>query len=161
MPRFNPKTTKQNAAIFGLGSKRGLAHDDLRDLCSDVTKGRTDQISKISFEEANEMIHQLGGRPFPAFAGSRRTQNYHRQKAGIESIVTKQHLAKMEKEWFAKPTRTAVGLREFCNRMLKDANGNPLDKPRTTKECNKVIEGIKAMNRRDNIFQFPKGKEAA
>lgn len=152
------KTPAQNRAIFGLGAKRSCTHEDLRDLAFDVTGGRTDALSKLTFDEANGMIERLGGRPFTRQFNSRRTENYHKQKAGVETIVTTEHLEKLSKVWFAKAHRTAEGLEALCQRI------NKTPKPRTTKECSKVIEAIKSMNKREQTFSaFKKDddKEAA
>ena len=154
MPKFNPRTLKQNSAIWSLANKRGLSNEELQNKAYEVTK-RTKHLSKLSFDEANKLIKELGGRPFPSFTRSRRP------KVGTPQPVTEEHLRKMESLWFAKSHRTAVGLRTLCNRMLKDADGNPLDRPTTAHECNKVIEAIKAMNKRDNIFQFNKPTKEA
>ncbi|MBS1793378.1 MAG: hypothetical protein JSS81_05965 [Acidobacteria bacterium] len=151
------KTTAQNRAIFGLGAKLGCGKEELRELAYDVTGGRTDALSKLTFDEANGMIQRLGGRPFTKTFNSRRTENYHRQKAGVETIVTTEHLEKLSKLWFAKPHRTAEGLEALCQRI------NKTPKPRTAKECSRVIEAIKSMNKRDQTFSaFKKDdKEAA
>jgi hypothetical protein len=87
MPTIQPKSLKQNKALFGLATKRGLSHDDLRDLAAEVSGGRVDHVSLVSFEEANEMIHRLGGDPFDSSRTPRRTVNYRRQQAGVPQIA--------------------------------------------------------------------------
>lgn len=150
-----PKTLQQNRAIFGLGQKRGCAHEDLRELAFDVTNGRTDSIKELNFDEANGMILRLGGRVFTPQFGSKRTEQHHRQRAGISQIATAKHL-KLMKDLAAKRNMTEDGLERLCRRML--------DKPapRTTSDTNKIIEAIKAMNKRDATFgAFNKDKKEA
>lgn len=151
------KNLAQNKAIFGLGARLKCSHDDLRELAFDVTGGRTDSIKDLTFDEANGMIRRLGGRAFnpPNQFNSRRTENYHKQKAGIKTIVTAEHLQKLNDVWFAKPHRTAEGLEAMCLRTIK------VCPPRTAQECSKVIEGIKAMNSRERRFGAFEKKEVA
>lgn len=158
MPSKLMKTPAQNKAIFGLGAKLGCGHEELRELAFDVTNGRTDSLKALTFDEANGMIRRLGGRAFskPNEFRSKRSQQYDKQKTGVETIVTIQHLEKLRRIWFAKPHRTEDGLKAMCQRVIK------LDKPRTTKECNKVIEAVKSMNTRERLFGTEKQeKEAA
>lgn len=157
MPKQLTKTLAQNKAIFGLASKMHCGREDLAELVFDVTGGRTEHISKLTFDEANGVIVRLGGRAFTPQFNSKRTEQYHRQKAGVEQIVSQAHLAKLNQIWSAKPDRTNEGLTQLCQRVIKS------DRPRTTKDCNKIIEAIKSMNQRNRAFgAFQKDeKEAA
>ena len=154
MPNFQPKTLQQNRAIFGLGVKRGCAHEDLRELAFDVTKGRTDQISKLSFSEANGMIERLGGRAFTPQFGSKRTQQHHHQKAVVITIVSTDQKGKIEKLLRGRNIG-ADGYKSLCLRMLNHTE------PHTTMEASKIIEALKAMNKRDQTFGAFKKSEAA
>lgn len=136
------KTTAQIKAIFGLGAKMRCSHDDLRELAFDVTDGRTNSLRKLTFAEANGMIRRLGGRVFDQPFGSRRTENHHKQQAGIKTVVTADHRAKLEKLRLGRGI-TVDGLTRMCLRMIK------AERPRTAQECNKIIEALKAMNARD------------
>lgn len=139
------KTPAQNKAIFGLGAKMKCAHEDLRELAFDVTRGRTDSIKQLTFDEANGVIKRLGGRPFTKEFKPRRTEQYHRQEAGVKKLVTAAHLDHLT--ILARECgMTQEGLESLCKRMIK------VKKPRTSSECNKVIEAIKAMNARDRTF---------
>jgi hypothetical protein len=149
MAKFQPKTNKQLRAIFGLAKNVNCGKEDLEELASDVSNGRVDRLSMLSFGEANAMIHRLGGN---AFAGStpRRTVNYHRQQAGVQQIAQASHLQLM-RDLAAKRGISDEGLERLCRRMLK----HPA--PRTTDETNKIVEALKAMIARD----ARKAKEAA
>lgn len=135
-----PKTPAQNKAIWALASKRGFAEEDLRDLCEQEFGSRS--ISKLTFDKANHLISKLGGNPFPTAELSRRGVQYHRQKAGVEQLPSQTHISLM---WKLARERgmTDDGLASLCWKMLGHS------KPRTTKETSKVIEALKAMNKRD------------
>lgn len=150
MPR--PKTNQQTKAIFKLAKKRGIEMDDdtRADFAVTVSKGRTDRISLLTFDEANDLIRHLGGEPVLSSATPRRTVNYHRQQAGVQQIAQKEHLDLMYR-LADRRNMTIAGLTSLANKIIKHFP------PRTTTETNKVIEAIKAMNRRD----ARRAKEAA
>jgi galactokinase len=159
MPKTAMKTKAQNSAIFGLGARLKCSHEDLRELAFDVTNGRTDQISELTFDEANGMISRLGGRPFvknPQF-DSKRAEQHRKQEAGVETIATGTHKDFM-RSLARKRGMDAAGLGDLSAKVNKG-----LREPRTSKEVNRVVEAIKAMNRRDRTFNaFKKDeKEAA
>ena len=143
MPKFQPRSIKQNNVIFGLASKHGVDHESLRDLAAEVSDGRVDRLSMLSFEEANRMIHRLGGDPFAGNGSPRRTVNYQRQQAGVQQIAQPAQLSLM-RDLAAGRGWSEETLNKFCRRMLK---GRSL--PRTTAETNKIVEALKAMNARD------------
>lgn len=141
MTKPKPKTHAQLQRIFGLGHKWGFGKEDLEELCWEISDGKIERLSFLTFDLANAMIERLGGEPFSAV--SRRTVNYRRQQAGISQIATKQQLRFLD-ELAEKRGISETGLERLCRRMLA---GRP--RPRTTIEANKIIEAIKAMNRRD------------
>jgi hypothetical protein len=147
MPKFQPRTIKQNNAIFGLAAKHGVDHESLRDLAAEVSDGRVDRMGQISFDEANKIIHRLGGDPFQT-GPARRTVNYQRQQAGVDQIAQPVHLKKMQ-DLAAGRGIGDEGLERLCQRMIH------APRPRTSAETNKIIEALKAMNARDHA------KEAA
>lgn len=149
MPKFQPRTIKQNNAIFGLAAKHGLDHESLRDLAAEISDGRVDRLGQISFDEANKIIHRLGGEPFRS-SQSRRTTNYQRQQAGVDQIAQPAQLRLMIKLAQGRNWSDET-LEKFCLRLIKSP------RPRTTAETNKIIEALKAMNRRDKVA----AKEAA
>lgn len=151
MPKF--RTNAQNSLMFGLAAKAGVSHDDLRDWTAEITAGRTEHTSELYYSEAVEIIDRLQ-KLFNPDQTPRRTVNYRRQKTGVEQIVTPDHLQKMVDLWFAKKERTSSGLESLCLRVIK------LEKPRTAKECSKVIEAIKAMNSRERALGAFAEKEA-
>lgn len=158
MPKPKPKTTDQLRAIFGLGKKLHCTKEDLEDLASDVTSGRVGRLSTLSFDDANAMIHRLGGEPFdPVGPTPRRTVNHRRQKAGIRQIETVKHLNLID-ELARLRNMSPAGLEKLCRRMIKKS------RPTTTEDGNKIVEALKAMNRRDGLHPKPiirSSKEAA
>ncbi|KAK0039534.1 DUF1018 domain-containing protein [Biomphalaria pfeifferi] len=158
MPRPNNKirTLAQNKLMHGYAAKCGLSHDDLRDYASEISNGRTDHTSELYTHEAAEIIDRLQKIAEPQKT-PRRTIQYRRRNAGVDQIVTADQLNLLNNLWFAKEGRTANGLEMLCNRIIKR------EKPRTTKECNKVIEAVKSMNNRHSALGFleKNDKEAA
>lgn len=140
-----PKTNEQLRAIFGLGKDRGFAKEDLEELAADQTGGQVKRLSLLSFDQANAMIKHLGGDPFPANGVQvpRRTENHRKQKAGVITMASPAHLAKMD-DLAAKRGMKPEQLQRLCLRMLKTK------RPTTAIGCNKVIEAIKSMNQRDS-----------
>ncbi|HQU84841.1 MAG TPA: hypothetical protein PKY59_17010 [Pyrinomonadaceae bacterium] len=149
------RTSAQNKLMHGYTAKCGLSKDDLRDYAAEVSNGRTDHTSELYVEEAAQIIDRLQKIAEPKKDVSIRTVQYRRQTAGVEQIVTVAHLTKLKNLWFKKSERTAEGLEKLCNRIIKHS------KPRTTKECNKVIEAIKQMNSPERAAKAKARKEAA
>lgn len=150
------KTYEQLRRIFGLAKPLNCGKGDLEELAWEASAGRVDRLSLLSFDEADAIIVRLGGEPFLS-AAPRRTVNYRRQKAGVPQIAQPAHL-KLMRDLAAKRGIGDDGLARMCRRMLK---GN--SRPRTTAETNKIIEALKAMNKRDrrNAGSQPAKKEAA
>lgn len=147
--------------MHGLAAQRGMGRDGLHQLAAEVTGGRTESTSQLSFDEANDVIERLGGEPLPASAPlSQRSQQLRRQKAGVKQIVSAAQLDLMLTLWRVRPGRTAEGLKTLCRRVNRG-----IDSPRTTEECNRLIEAIKSMNKRGGNPTGRKGapltKEAA
>lgn len=145
MSSFTPKTTEQLRAIFGLGKNLGCEKSDLEELAADITGGRVERLSLLSFDEANAMISRLGGEPFNPSSSSpvpRRTANYRKQRDGIVTMATPKALALMD-DLAAKRNMSPEGLERMCMRMFKSK------RPRTATACNAVIEALKSMNARD------------
>lgn len=153
MPKFQPKTNKQLRAIFGLAKPLNCGEEDLRTLAAEISNNRIERLSQLSFAEANAMIKRLGGDGFTGNGQPRRTVNYHRQQAGVVQIAQPKHI-KLMNDLAASRNMTPDGLQRLCRRMLK---GNSA--PRTTDETNKIIEALKAMNRRD--YQKAAAKQEA
>ncbi|QQS33519.1 MAG: hypothetical protein IPM50_02745 [Acidobacteriota bacterium] len=139
MPK--PKTAAQIRRMFGLAKPLGCAKEDIEDLAFDVTNGRTSSLAELTFAEANGVIVRLGGEAFADNYIPRRTQNHHKQVAGIPTIASAAHLQYLDDIWFTAPHRTAEGLASICRRTIK------ADRPRTAQECNKIVEAVKRMNR--------------
>lgn len=155
--KFKPRTKAQNTMIHAIAAKLGLDKDSLHELAFDVSGKRTERTSELSVDEAAKLINrlQMWANPHALENKSTRTMQYRRQQAGVARIVTPEHIDKMRSLWFAKPGRTESGLESLTLRQIK------LEKPRTTKQCNSVIEAIKAMNLREGIFEGFKKMEAA
>lgn len=139
-----PKTHIQLQRIFGLAKRLDITKDDLEALAAEVTGGRCERLSLLSFEQANAVITRLGGdavadlSPVPA-----RTLRYRRKKAGVVQIAGSSQIALID-DLAAKRNISADGLERLCRRMLK---GSP--RPRTSIDANKIIEALKAMIARD------------
>ena len=140
MPKM--KTVAQNKRIFGLKRELRLEHEDLREIAFLVSDGRVERISELRYTEADLIIKTLESKLPKSNEPSRRTVNYHKQKAGIETLVTPTMLDLMRTLWRKVEGRTDEGLEALTLRIIK------VTKPRTTKECSKVIEAIKSMNSR-------------
>lgn len=155
--KFKQRTKAQNTMIHAIAGKLGLPKEDIAELAFDISGNRTEHTSELSVDEAAKLINrlQMWANPQAVKSPSRRTIQYRRQQAGIKQAVTPEHIDKMRRLWFAKPGRTESGLESLTLRQIK------LEKPRTTKECNSVIEAIKAMNLREGIFEGFKKMEAA
>lgn len=138
MPHAKEKTNAQLGRIFGLAKLLNSGKEDLEEMAGK-------RLSTLSFDEANVMIERLGGEPLPASAAlSSRSQQLRRQKAGVKQIVSQAQLKKMERLWFfADSLRTVTGLKALCARVNRGVAW-----PRTTEQCNRVIEAIKSMNQR-------------
>jgi len=143
------RTTAQNSMMFALAAKAGVTHEDLREWVFDLTGGRTEHTSELYHDEAIKIIDRLDAIANPhkeKQKWSPRTVQRRRHEAGVPQIVTVEHLAKMNALWFKVEGRTKSELESLCIRSIK------VEKPRTTKECNSIIEAIKAMNIRENAL---------
>lgn len=137
------KTKSQIKAIFGLARQRGLDDVELHDIVRNVT--RLTSIRALSRKQADNVISALGGTPLigsPREGRSQRRTQQIKKAAGSKSVATKAQLDKMH-ELATGRGIGADGLARLCLRM------NRRDEPITTKECNRVIEALKAMNARD------------
>lgn len=144
--KFQPKTNFQLRRIFGLAKQKGIPfeEEDQCEAAATISRGRVERLSLLSFDEANALIVQLGGEAMSFKFTPRRTRNYRNQQAGIQTIATAAHLQKMEDLWFAFPHRTPNGLTQICLNTIKQ------ERPRTADECNKIVEAVKSMNKREN-----------
>ena len=135
------KNSGQVRAIFGSAKAAGIdPGDELRDIVEDVTK-RTRSISALSYSEAERVIQRLKGKTYVP----RRTMQYRHRKAGIKQLVQQSQLDLIaelasQRNWSPKT------LADFCMRQCKR------NKPLTTDEANKVIEALKAMNKREGLW---------
>lgn len=137
---YRQKTTGQVRAIYAEAAKRGIDQETLRDMVADVTK-RTRSVKALSFTEAQRLIQRLKGNSFVPL----RTLQYRRQRAGIPQLVRPEQLTLIadlasQREWDVE------ALAKFCKRQCKR------EVPRTTQDANKVIEALKAMNRREGLW---------
>jgi hypothetical protein len=142
MSQPKPKTHGQLQRIFGLAKPLNCGKEDLEELAFEISEGRVERLSLLSFDEANAMIGHLGGEPFGEL--SPRTVRHRRQQAGVPTIATNKQLRFL----YDLADRRGIsddGLERLCRRMIQKP------KPRTTADANKIIEAIKAMNRRDEL----------
>lgn len=168
-----PKTTNQLRTIFGEARRRGLDNDTLHELVADVlistgrgssarcfgggtagstrtgtvaadanaTATRAVSIAALTYSQAEAVIERLKGRSFVP----RRTMQHRRAKSGVVQLITDEQrelIAKLATQRNWKPET----LQNFC---IRQCGHLPL---RTTDDANKVIEALKAMNRREGLW---------
>ncbi|MBX7170175.1 MAG: hypothetical protein K1X72_04405 [Pyrinomonadaceae bacterium] len=158
MPKSKVKKKKtleqlQHGAMWDL-VKRNMTEDQFRDWIFTLTNGESESSAALTFEMKNHVITQLGGTAFTRPSKSRRTMQHERQKNGVETLVTPTMMDLMRSRWRMVEGRTDEGLEQLSLNIIK------VKKPRTTKECSKVIEAIKSMNSREISKQKAK-QEAA
>lgn len=134
------KSTAQVRAIFGEARRCGLDSDALHELVAGLVPG-TGSIKSLTFTQAEAVIEKLKGSSFVP----RRTLQWRRKKSGVTQVVQKSQLQLIaelasQRNWSSETTVN------FCRRQ---AGHYPL---RTTQDANKVIEALKAMNKRDNLW---------
>lgn len=140
-----PKSPAQVRRIFGLARSRGLDAQELRAVVVEVTKRDVPLdktgVGSLNFTESDAVIVRLGGEPL----AKRRTIQHRRAKAGVSQLVRPAQLELIAK--LASQRRWgAEALRNFCARQCGHF---PL---RTSKDANKVIEALKAMNEREGLW---------
>lgn len=129
------KSTQQVRCIFGLAKQKGLDSDELHALVEEVT-GQS-SIRALSFAQADSVIERLGGEAF----ASRRTVQHRRQRAGVRQIAQASHLQLM----YDLARRRSMGDEGLASMAARMHVPFP---PRTTADTNKLVEALKAMNRR-------------
>ncbi len=148
MKKPQPKKHFQIQRLFGLARTPADAagipvKEFLEEIAFSVTR-KPKRLSELTFAEANDMIVRLGGTAFAKYGHSKRSENLRKQAAGIKSIETPKHLYFID-ELARLRNMTPEGLERMGTRMLKHWP------PRTTEDGNKIIEALKAMNKRDGI----------
>lgn len=136
------RTLAQNNIIHGLLGNFGFDREAKAEMVLDITQGRTESSKEMTFDEANVMIKRLDGRPIFAARKAPRTEQLDRQIAGIKRIASAKHRNLME----LKARRRGIspeGLGDLSASVNKGIRN-----PRTTEEVNRVIEAIKAMDKR-------------
>jgi len=133
------KTLGQTRAIFGLAKNRGLSDDELRAVVEEETGSRS--ISQLTRHDAEKVIHRLGGNSVTP----RRTVQHRRQRAGVPQIASASHLDLM---------RSLASHRGLSDEQLEQLSVRQCGHypPRTTVATNKVVEALRAMNRRDGLW---------
>ncbi len=136
------KTQQQNRAIWALAHKLGFNDDDVHQLVEEVTGKQS--IRALSRKEADDVIVKMGGTPFFRDTKNtpRRTVSYRRQQTGVATLVSDSQIDLLN-SLAARRGMSAQGLKSLCLRMIKR------EAPLTTKDANKIIEALKAMNARD------------
>lgn len=139
------KTAGQNRAIFGAATAAGLDIDLVRDIVESITsetrKEPSRSISGLSYAEAERVIARVKGKSFVPT----RTLQDRRRKAGVKQLVQQSQLDLIA-ELASQRHWPALTLGHFCFKVCKRA------KPLTTGEANKVIEALKAMNKREGLW---------
>jgi hypothetical protein len=148
------KINAQIRRMFGLAKpKADAAGYEVKDFIEAtvlaVTLSKKHRISELTFDEANDVIQALGGDPIRSYGNSKRAENYRKQQAGVKSIETDAHLNLIQ-DLARVRNMSANGLERMAVRMIGHWP------PRTTAEGNKIVEALKAMNKRDGLVAFPK-----
>ena len=156
-PKFRPRTKAQNSIIHSLLGRFGFKSEDKAELVYDITGGRTEHSSEMSFAEAEQMINRLGGNPRrkKESDAAPRTVQARRREAGVETIATATHKDLMNRLARGREM-SEQGLGDLSARVNKGTRS-----PRTSKEVNRVIEAIKNMNRRDKTFNLKQDDQEA
>lgn len=136
------KSKKQVKAIWSLARGKGLTDEQLHSLVA-ATVGGNDSIRALSRTNADKVIVALGGTAFNKRI-ARRTRQDHHQQTGTKQIVTASQLD-LIRSLAARRGWSEESLQKFCQRQIKR------DQPATTIQANKIIEALKAMNRRDGL----------
>lgn len=142
-----PKTPAQHRRIFGLAHERGLDLAELHTLAEEETGEAS--IRKLDFEQANKLIVRLGGDAISAHGYGwcdakgtpRRTVQDRRKRAGVVRVVSPAQLDLLA-DLASRRGISVEGLKSLFTHMRVPYP------PRTTKDANKVIEALKAMNKR-------------
>lgn len=135
-----PKSVNQVRAIFAEARRVGLDGESLRDVIESVTR-RTRSIKELTHAEAEAVIRKLKGNAFVSL----RTIQHRRRKEGVGQVVQPAQL-RLIGDLASQRNWSAETLLDFCERQCGHT------RPRTTGDANKVIEGIKAMNRREGLW---------
>ena len=147
-----PKTVNQVRCIYGEARRHGLDDEALHELVASVlmescqgssptVREGAVSIASLTYAQAEAVIQRLKGRGFVP----RRTLQYRRQKAHVHQLVTREQLTLIA-ELASQRNWSAQTLADFCRRQCK------AEKPRTTGDANKVIEALKAMNKREGLW---------
>ena len=141
-----PKEYSQVRAIWAIAREKGIDSDLLHEIVAEVLvstgsgSDRVASISALTYSEANRVIERLKGNAYVPL----RTLQARRQRAGVKQVVTREMLKKIT-ELAAQRNWSVMSLRNFCIRQCGHS------KPRTTEDANKIIEALKAMNKREGL----------
>ena len=135
---FKTVADRQHAGMWGL-VKKNMTDQEFREWIFELTGGKSESSSDLSFDQKNYIISKLGGTPFES-KQKRRTQYF----PNVKKMVTKEQLDKIDDLCTLKGIGKD-GLKSLCNRMLK------VDHPRTVSDGQKIIEAIKAMIEREQM----------
>jgi hypothetical protein len=134
------KSPSQVRCMFGLAKSLGLDNDLLHEVVETVTGKKS--IKLLTVVEANRVNAHLQSKAEKQTP--RRTVQHRRQRASINQVAQPAHIELMR--GLARTRNMSdEGLEQLSTRIIKHYP------PRTTAETNKVIEALKAMNRRDAL----------
>lgn len=138
-PARGLKSTSQVRCIFGCAKRALLSDDELRAIVEEVTGQRS--IAALSRYDADRVIVRLGGQPLTP----RRTTQHRRRRAGVSQLATASQLDLM-RSLARHRNMSDEGLERLS---IRQCGHYP---PRTTADANKVIEALRAMNRREGLW---------
>jgi hypothetical protein len=141
MPKFIPRTNRQNSAFHKLVGKWKFDTEAKAQFVFDITKGRTESSKEMSFDEMNCAIEKLGGTPFQS-KEKRQTRYFPKNVVGLDPI-SKDAIRVME-EYRAKLPRleSDLAFQKLCLNVIKKVY------PTRVRDGQKMIECLKAMSNR-------------
>ena len=105
------------------------------------TTRRTRSIRELTHREAEAVLKKLKGAGFVSL----RTLQYRRQRQGVAQVVQPAQL-RLIADLASQRHWSEAALLKFCKHQCGH------ERPRTTSDANKVIEALKAMNKRDQLW---------
>jgi len=139
------RTKLQNSIIHASKHKSGISEENYRAAIYAISSGRTESSAELDVKEANELIVKLGGTPtdFMKRKGGSKAKPTDRSVVKMVSHGQRNTITQLAMERWGDSHATA--LKSFCESSKTIGKAYP----RTSKEAQRVIETLKAMNRRD------------
>lgn len=138
------KTKSQLVRIITLQADLRMSEKEMRDVCEKVSGQRSRKY--LSKNQADAMIKAMGGTPllrkYKSGEPSKRTQQLHRQRAGVISLASHAQREKI------RELALANGITEDGWQAISARVNGGKKIPQTSPEAQRVIEALKSMLRR-------------